>query len=160
MKKRFLLFCLAIWMVLSLQARGVFIEAQNFDHIGGWVVDQQFMDLMGSSYLMAHGMGVPVEDAVTEVTFPSTGEYRVFVRTFNWTSPWYQGEGPGKFSLLVDGQTVGSPLGTKGNAWMWQEAGVVTITQPQVKVALRDLTGFNGRCDAIYQSRSGITGRI
>jgi hypothetical protein len=42
------------------------------------------MDLMGSSYLMAHGMGMPVEDAETTVEFPSSGEYYVFVRTFNW----------------------------------------------------------------------------
>ena len=31
------------------------------------------MDLMGSPYLLAHGMGVPVDDASTEVTFPEKG---------------------------------------------------------------------------------------
>ena len=54
---------------------------------------------MGSPYLLAHGMGVPVEDASTEVTFPEKGEYYVYVRTYNWTSPWKKGKGPGKFSL-------------------------------------------------------------
>src|SRR5690554_7279848 len=83
------------------------IEAESFQNKGGWVVDQQFMDLMGSSYLLAHGMGTPVEDASTTVEFPSTGEYNVFVRTFNWTSPWYDGEGPGKFQLTINGQTTG-----------------------------------------------------
>ncbi|MDR1456263.1 MAG: hypothetical protein LBJ01_11470, partial [Tannerella sp.] len=43
----------------------LFIEAESFATKGGWVVDQQFMDLMGSPYLMAHGMGVPVGDAST-----------------------------------------------------------------------------------------------
>ena len=52
----------------SLPAANLFIEAESFTKKGGWVVDQQFMDLMGSSYLMAHGMGEPVEDAQTEVT--------------------------------------------------------------------------------------------
>lgn len=66
----------------------VFLEAENFDNKGGWVVDQQFMDLMGSSYLMSHGMGIPVADAETMVDFPSTEEYNVYVRTFNCTSPW------------------------------------------------------------------------
>lgn len=54
----------------TISASNLFIEAESFTKKGGWVVDQQFMDLMGSSYLMAHGMGEPVEDAQTEVTFP------------------------------------------------------------------------------------------
>ena len=54
-----------------------FIEAESFSNKGGWKVDQQFMDLMGSPYLLAHGMGVPVDDASTEVTFPEKGEYYV-----------------------------------------------------------------------------------
>ncbi|MCA1760256.1 MAG: FAD-dependent oxidoreductase, partial [Bacteroidales bacterium] len=116
----------------------------------GWVVDQQFMDLMGSSYLLAHGMGVPVADAETTVEFPSTGEYKVFVRTFNWTSPWYDGEGPGKFQLLVNGEKTVSTLGASGSEWLWQNAGKVNITSKNAKIALHDLTGFNGRVDAIY----------
>ena len=70
----------------SLPAANLFIEAESFAKKGGWVVDQQFMDLMGSSYLMAHGMGESVEDAQTEVTFPEKGTYYVYVRTYNWTS--------------------------------------------------------------------------
>jgi hypothetical protein len=85
--------------------QSVLIETESFSNKGGWVVDQQFMDLMGSSYLLAHGMGIPVKDAETEVEFPATGTYNVFVRTFNWTSPWYSGEGPGKFRLLINGFT-------------------------------------------------------
>ena len=41
------------------------------------MVDQQFMDLMGSPYLIAHGMGVPVSDAVTTVDINSGGTYHV-----------------------------------------------------------------------------------
>ena len=132
---------------------GVFIEAENFTEKGGWVVDQQFMDLMGSSYLMAHGMGVPVADAETKVVFPASGEYEVFVRTYNWTSPWFQGEGPGKFQVLVNGRPVGNTLGNQGSAWMWQRAGTINIQDISVTVTLHDLTGFNGRCDAIWFSR-------
>ena len=76
------------------------VEAESFDRKGGWVVDQQFMDLMGSPYLMAHGMGVPVEDASTTISFPEDGTYYVFVRTYNWTSPWYDGKGPGKYQVF------------------------------------------------------------
>jgi hypothetical protein len=134
----------------SQSNHSVFLEAENFENKGGWVVDQQFMYLMGSSYLMAHGMGVPVAEAETAVEFHSTGEYNVFVRTFNWTSPWYDGEGPGKFQLLVNGEKTGTILGASGSEWLWQNAGKVNITGKNAKIALHDLTGFNGRVDAIY----------
>jgi len=65
----------------------VWIEAESFAETGGWVVDQQFMDLMGSPYLLAHGLGVPVPDATTEITLPMAGEYRVWVRTRDWVAP-------------------------------------------------------------------------
>lgn len=102
------------------------------------------------SYLMAHGMGVPVEDAVTEVEFPSIGEYTIFVRTFNWTSTWHEGEGPGKFQLKINGEKTGSVLGAIGSQWTWQHAGKVNISNTKSSLALHDLTGFNGRVDAIY----------
>ena len=57
-----------IWMVFhgaSLHAASLLVEAESFTEKGGWVVDQQFMDLMGSPYLLAHGLGSPVENAST-----------------------------------------------------------------------------------------------
>ncbi len=134
----------------SVRAADLFIEAESFSNKGGWKVDQQFMDLMGSPYLLAHGMGVPVDDASTEVTFLEKGEYYVYVRTYNWTSPWKKGEGPGKFSLSVGGKKMTSPLGAEGSAWMWQIAGKVSVKNLKTVIKLHDLTGFDGRCDAIY----------
>ncbi|MDR3140674.1 MAG: FAD-dependent oxidoreductase [Tannerellaceae bacterium] len=151
MKKRYtLLLSALLWGAAQVYAADYFLEAESFAHKGGWVVDQQFMDLMGSPYLMAHGMGVPVEDAGTTVTLPEAGTYYVYVRTFNWTAPWYKGEGPGKFCLTVGGKPLASPLGATGAGWMWQAAGKVTLRDPQTVVTLQDMTGFNGRCDAIY----------
>ena len=43
------------------------VETESFRDKGGWQVDQQFMDLMGSPYLIAHGMGIPVKDASTTI---------------------------------------------------------------------------------------------
>lgn len=151
MKKIFIVVALMLYKsILSLVAQqSILIEAESFAHKGGWAVDQQFMDLMGSPYLMAHGMGVPVEDATTEVKFPSSGNYVVYVRTFNWTAPWYSGEGPGQFQLLVNGEIVGKIVGAEGSEWMWQEVGMINIENKAVNISLRDLTGFNGRCDAI-----------
>lgn len=131
-------------------ASNLLVEAENFDQKGGWVVDQQFMDLMGSPYLMAHGMGVPVEDASTTVSFSESNTYYVYVRTYNWTSPWYDGKGPGKFMLKVGNRKMPVVLGNEGKRWMWQPAGKVSVKAGNNKLTLKDLTGFNGRCDAIY----------
>jgi hypothetical protein len=99
---------------------------------------------------MAHGMGEPVADASTRVVFPETGVYYVYVRTYNWTAPWQQTAGPGKFRLGIDGKLLSTVLGDKGSEWRWQEAGKVTVKKCEVMLTLHDLTGFNGRCDAIY----------
>lgn len=128
----------------------IFVEAEGFTYKGGWLLDQQFMDQMGSPYLLAHGMGRSVSDATTEAVFPEIGTYHAYVRTFNWTSPWYNAEGPGKFALKVNNKKLPIVLGDKGNEWMWQYAGKISIRNTKVTVSLVDLTGFDGRCDAIY----------
>lgn len=131
----------------------VFIDVESFADKGGWKVDQQFMDVMGSPYLLAHGAGVPVDDASQQVDLPGRGEWHVFARTFNWVSPWYDGEGPGKFKIVVNGETLSETLGGYGNEWMWQYAGSFNAASRKVELSLKDLTGFDGRCDAIYITR-------
>lgn len=148
--KKLILFISVFFLHNSFFAQGILIETESFQNKGGWVVDQQFMDLMGSPYLMAHGMGIPVKDAETTITVPNDGIYYAYVRTFNWTAPWYDGEGPGKFQLKVNNKDISGPLGSKGKAWMWQSAGKVKLSKGNSTVALHDLAGFNGRCDAIY----------
>jgi glycerophosphoryl diester phosphodiesterase len=130
----------------------VLIEAESFENCGGWVIDQQFMDLMGSPYVLAHGLGVPVTDATTRVEFPTAGKYRVWVRTRDWVAPWKAPGAPGKFQLLVDGKPLATTFGTEGAAWHWQDGGSVDVAG-KVTFALHDLTGFEGRCDAILFCR-------
>ena len=131
----------------------VFIDVESFADKGGWKVDQQFMDVMGSPYLLAHGAGLPVDDASQQVDLPGRGEWHVFARTFNWVSPWYDGEGPGKFKIVVNGETLSETLGGYGNEWMWQYAGSFNAASRKVELSLKDLTGFDGRSDAIYITR-------
>ena len=126
----------------------VFLEAEQFADLGGWDLDQQSMDQMGSPYLLAHGLGTPVRDAVTSVTFPSAGTYRVWVRTRDWVAPWNVPGAPGKFQLLVDGKPLAEIFGTQGADWHWHDGGPVTVGS-KATVALHDLTGFEGRCDAV-----------
>ena len=132
-------------------AHHVLVEAEGFDELGGWVIDTQVMDQMGSPFLMAHGLGRPVEDAATRIAFPAAGTYRVLVRTRDWAAPWNAPEAPGRFQVLVGGEPLPAEFGTEGAEWHWQEGGTVEIAEGglETTVALRDLTGFNGRCDAI-----------
>ncbi len=141
-----------IILCTACQPKGgdVWIEAENFTSKGGWVTDQQFMNLMGSPYLLAHGMGQPVQDASTTLTFPGTGTYYMYVRTYNWTSPWTAEEGPGKFQVWIGDKPVNATFGHTGNTWEWQKGGAVEISSRQTTLTLHDLAGFNGRCDAIF----------
>ena len=102
-------FLTAFFAVAALPGRGaehVLLEAENFQSPGGWSLDTQFIDLMGSPYLLAHGLGQPVKDATTSVTFPSIGKYRVWVRTKDWVAHWGAPGAPGKFQVLIDGQPL------------------------------------------------------
>ncbi len=131
----------------------VLVEAESFDDTGGWVLDTQFIQVMGSPYLLAHGLGRPVADATTTVRFPEPGEYYVFVRTKDWVAQWSAPGQPGRFQLVVDGRPLPETFGTRGADWFWHSGGKVTIDRDEVRIALHDLTGFDGRCDAIYFSR-------
>ena len=128
------------------------VETESFSNKGGWVIDQQSMDVMGSPYLMAHGMGVPVKDAETTVTFKKTGNYRVFVRTRNWAARWSTNDVPGKFQLIINNKALTTVFGTNSDEWAWQDGGIVSINEKFISLTLKDLTGFNGRCDAILFS--------
>ncbi|MCK5442999.1 MAG: hypothetical protein KAJ23_14010, partial [Maribacter sp.] len=79
----FLLFTGCLLLNFHLSAQDVLVEAESFDNPGGWVVDPQFVQQMGSPYLMAHGMGVPVGNAKTEIKFEKSGLYHIWVRTQN-----------------------------------------------------------------------------
>jgi len=136
----------------SVFAQHVLLEAEQFASLGGWDLDQQAMDQMGSPYLLAHGLGVPVKDAVTKITFPEKGTYRVRVRTRDWVAPWKVPGAPGKFQILVNGQPLKETFGTTGAEWHWHDGGTVDV-EGETTVALHDLTGFEGRCDAIVFSR-------
>lgn len=128
--------------------RFLFVEAEGFAERGGWELDQQAMDQMGSPYLLAHGLGIPVPDAVTPVRFPGAGRYRVWVRTRDWVAPWNAPGAPGRFQLLIDDEPMATIFGTEGAEWHWQDGGTIEVGA-EAELALHDLTGFEGRCEAI-----------
>jgi hypothetical protein len=128
---------------------GILVEAEAFNHYGGWVLDSQFDIEMGSPYLLAHGLGKPVADASTTIVIPESGRYHVWVRAKDWV-PLHH---PGRFSLTVNEMTFDTEFGANGLDWSWQRAGVIELPGGETTLVLHDLTGFDGRCDAIYLSR-------
>lgn len=137
-----------------VKADNILLETESFAEKGGWKVDQQFMDQMGSPYLIAHGMGHPVADAKTSFSVNEEGSYKVYVRTYNWTSPWFDGKGPGKFMVRVNNSQLGT-TGDTGSAWGWVCLGTARLRKGTNTVSLHDLTGFDGRCDAVFLSNIG-----
>ena len=140
----------SIALAMGVQGAELFVETEALESRGGWKLDTQFIDEMGSPYLLAHGLGSPVADATGSVTFPSPGDYRVFVRTKDWTARWGAKESPGQFQIKVGSTLLPTRFGTTGKEWGWQDGGRVNIKEPKTQLALHDLTGFDGRCDAIY----------
>ena len=130
----------------------ILVEAEGFSDIGGWVIDPQFMDLMGSPYLLAHGLGVPVKDANTRVAIPKAGPYRVWVRTKDWVAQWQAPGTPGRFQVMINESPLACTFGTVGAQWHWQDGGTIDLPAGDLQLTLHDLTGFEGRCDAILLS--------
>ncbi len=142
----------------STPAAEVFVETESFAERGGWKLDTQFIQQMGSPYLLAHGLGRPVDDAVTTMTVDQPGKYRVWVRTIDWVARWNAEPAPGKFQVLVGGQPLESTFGTKGAEWNWQDGGTIELAKGDCELRLKDLTGFDGRCDCIYFTTNlGVT---
>ena len=146
----------AAWLAKPLAAANIGIEAESFEQKGGWQVDQQMIEGMGSPYLIAHGLGTPVKDALTNVRIDTAATYNVYVRTYNWTAPWHAATGPGGFKVAINGKRLPVTVGQTGDRWQWQKAGTVNLKRGMATLALCDLTGFDGRCDAICLSTSPV----
>lgn len=127
---------------------GILVEAEAFDDYGGWVLDSQFEMEMGSPYLLAHGNSVPVADATTTISIPlvDRGNYKVWVRAKDWVP----GHHPGRFEVIVDDTVLETEFGANDMDWNWQLGGSVDLPPGEVQLTLHDLTGFCGRCDAIF----------
>lgn len=151
MKIALFIFFLFASHLMFAQTPSVLVEAENFQNKGGWLVDQQFIPSMGSPYLLAHGMGEPVENASTTVLFPESGRYYFWVRTKDWVPD--RPETPGTFKLIFNQEEYSETFGVN-EGWQWLASGKVKVdNSKELKLELKDLTGFEGRCDAIYFSK-------
>jgi len=113
------------------------------------MLDNQFENHLGFSYLLAHGIGKPVANASAPIEFPTAGRYQVWALTKDWCpGEW---EAPGQFKVSVGGKALSETFGTHPD-WNWQSGGKVEIQTNELSssIELQDLTGFEGRCSAIY----------
>jgi len=140
--------CVA-WLAAATAAAGqgvIWLEAEAFSNTGGWSNDPQHVDVMGSPYLLATGVGKPVADAVTAANIPAAGTYRLWVRCRDWLVSHH----PGRFSVLVGPKASAVTFGkAKTDAWQWIDGGTFDLAAGEVEVRLHDLTGWWGRCDAV-----------
>jgi hypothetical protein len=140
-------FLLVAYVLISPSyGEDVLVEAEAFEDYGGWTLDAQFVDQMGSPYLLAHGLGTPVAAAKTKVQIPSEGVYHVWVRAKDWVPSYH----PGRFQVLINGAPLDVDFGANGHGWQWQNGGTVELGRASTTIELHDLTGFDGRCDAVY----------
>ena len=129
----------------SAAAQTIWLETESFDERGGWTNDAQFIDQMGSPYLMAVGLGQPVDDAVATATLTKPVPYRLWARTKDWVPEHH----PGRFQIILGGKPAEHTFGESGRSgWTWEDGGVHQLSG-DVELRLRDLTGYYGRCDAI-----------
>jgi len=123
----------------------IWVETEQFADRGGWTCDGQFLDLMGSPYLMAVGLGTPVGDAHTTLTVAKPGRYRLWARTKDWVP----GHHPGRFQISLGGKPLTQVFGQSGQkGWQWEDGGLHELSG-RVELRLHDLTGYYARCDAI-----------
>jgi len=150
-----LIFCISQLLLTTsagMKNQIIFLEAESFSNRGGWVIDQQSTDIMGSPYLLAHGLGIPVNDATTSIAITSDNKYKIWVRTRDWVSPWKATGAPGRFEIIINGIKLDTVFGIRGDDWSWHEGGIVNLKKGDTSIAIHDLTGFDGRCDAILFS--------
>ena len=139
---------LALFLLPSVAGAAdvVWMEAELFKDLGGWSNDAQFVDQMGSPYLMAIGLNGPVADAVTRVKIPAAGKYRLWVRDRDWLPEF----SPGQFQVAIGGKRAETVFGrSKQPSWVWEDGGQHDLAAGEVEVRLVDLTGHYSRCDAL-----------
>lgn len=138
----------------------LWIDAEDFADYGGWWIDTQYVAFMGSAYLIAAGVCEPVKDAVTTVSVSQPGRYRLWARTKNWHPQC----SPGRFKVALNGQASPREFGSGGKRdWVWESGGEFDLPAGPARLALQDLTGAYGRCDALilttdlqYQPPEGV----
>ena len=128
-------------------------EAESLENTGTWSNDPQHVDIMGSPYLLATGLGDPVNDAFGKVKVEEAGEYTLWVRCRDW----FPTHSPGQFSVLIGGKESEVVFGkAKNDEWQWINGGKFTLSNGETEVRIKDKSGWWGRVDAIVLAKGNF----
>ena len=142
-----------LFSTASIASDVIWQEAEQFDSTGKWSNDPQHMDIMGSPYLLATGVGKPVDDAVTSIKIKEKGTYNLWVRCRDWLPS----HSPGQFQVLINGKASDVTFGkAKTDDWQWIDGGKFKLEKGETDLRLKDNTGWWGRCDAIVLAKDSF----
>ncbi len=120
----------------------IWIDALEFDNYGGFIKDTQFVREMGQGYLLADGVGEPVEPAVVKFCIKENGYYRFFIRTKNWCV----GYDPDGLKIAVDNVIYSHISGVMQIAgWYFEVAADFELETGEHELKVYDTTGWCGR---------------
>jgi hypothetical protein len=132
------------------QQNNYFIEAEDFQFKGGWVIEQEGgKGFSGNQILRVLSGKTKAVDALTVIPVKQAGTYTVWVRSADFPA-----DRPGTrlFRLLVNEQPM-EESGRHGKAgFYWEKVGQATLTAGEAVIRLNDSRGNFGRCDAILLS--------
>jgi len=152
--KTIITFILLLGIMDAQAGNVIWQEAESFHSTGKWSNDPQHIDIMGSPYLLATGLGTAVADAVTNVSVKESGPYVLWVRCRDWLPS----HSPGQFEVLVNGKSSRVRFGkAETDSWQWINGGEFELKKGDVELRLRDTTGWWGRCDAIVLATGSFT---
>ena len=120
----------------------IWIDAVDFDHYGGFLLETQFVREMGQPYLMANGVGAPVLPASVTFHVKENGTYRLFIRTKNWCVEHM----PDGLVIEIDGnrsEHICSEMHIKD--WYFEVGGDFSLTAGDHILKIHDTTGWFGR---------------
>jgi len=138
----------------------ILLEASLFSEKGGWSTDVQFLKQCRATVLLAHGLGKPVEDAVTNFNVTKDGVWHIWVRTRNWTARWTDKATPGVFCVRIDDRSVPQQLGTGSGQWHWQYAGALSLQEGIHSLRIHDFKGFDARFSEVYLALEDENGDV
>ncbi len=124
----------------------IWIDALHFENKGGFIPDTQFVREMGQGYLLANGVGMPIEPASTAFEVKEESKYRIHIRTKNWNNEF----SPDGIVVSVDGvksEHTCAEMHCQG--WYWETAGDFELNVGKHTIEVCDTKGWFGRFAAV-----------